>query len=257
MSMKLKFITCSGCNETTSISELLSLLNEFPRAEIGVQVSEKKASYGSARYKWICSLWSLLLTRRAIINAALHVNLRWVENLGQGIIAPELEEFLLLSNYDGSPFFQRVQLNFKIGREKTPDVDKLEKAIRRFPRHRFILSYNQSNKRLIQELYIRNVKFDCLFDESFGAGIVPENRDEPAFIDILQGYAGGITPDNVAQELDKIAQTNKKGYCMQDIYIDAHKGLEDELTHFDINKCRAYLTNAENWYQNYLQNLKK
>ncbi|MBQ8482036.1 MAG: hypothetical protein IJ532_05830 [Alphaproteobacteria bacterium] len=255
--MKLKFITCSGCNETTSIPELLNLLNEFPRAEIGVQVSNKKAAYGTPRYDWIYSLWGLLLHRRTTINAALHVNLQWVEDFGQGIVAPELEEFLLFDYNDDSPFFQRVQLNFKIGREKTPDIDKLEKVIRRFPRHRFILSYNQSNKRLIQELYIRNVKFDCLFDESFGAGIVPATRDEPAFIDVLQGYAGGITPDNVEQELHKIAQTNKKGYCMQDVYIDAHKGLEDEFTHFDINKCRAYLTNAENWYQNYLQSLKK
>ena len=253
--MKLKFITCSGCNETTSIPELLNLLSEFPRAEIGVQVSNKKASYGSSRYDWICSLWCLVLHRRVTINAALHVNLQWVEDFGQGIVAPELEEFLFFDNNDGTPFFQRVQLNFKIGREKTPDIDKLEQAIRRFPRHRFILSYNQSNKRLIQELYVRNVKFDCLFDESFGAGIVPATRDEPAFIDVLQGYAGGITPDNVVQELCKIAQTNKQGYCLQDVYIDAHKGLEDEFTHFDINKCRAYLTNAENWYQNYLQNL--
>ena len=86
---------------------------------------------------------------------------------------------------DDNPFFQRVQLNFKIGREQTPDIDKLEAAIRRFPHHRFILSYNQSNQRLIRELYVRNVKFYCLFDESFGAGIIPATRDEPSFVDIL------------------------------------------------------------------------
>ncbi|MBR1601135.1 MAG: hypothetical protein IJ677_06100 [Alphaproteobacteria bacterium] len=251
--MELKFITCSGCNETTSITELLKLLSEFPRAEIGVQVSEKKGIYGTARYDWIFSLWGLLLHRREIINAALHVNLQWVENFGQGIVAPELEEFLLFEYDDGMPFFQRVQLNFKIGREKTPDIDKLEMAIRSFPRQRFILSYNKSNKRIIQELYNRNVKFDCLFDESFGAGIEPATREEPAFIDVLQGYAGGINPDNVKQELDKIVATDKRGYCVEGFYIDAHKGLEDEFTHFDMNKCRTYLANAEDWYRDYLK----
>ena len=257
MIMKLKFITCSGCNETTSIFGLLNLLSEFPRAEIGVQVSDKKAACCTHRYYWIYALWGLAIRRANPINAALHVNLQWAEDFGQGIIAPELEEFLHFEYDDDSPFFQRVQLNFKIGREKTPDIDKLEAAIRRFPRHRFILSYNQSNQRLIRELYVRNVKFDCLFDESFGAGIIPATRDEPAFVDILQGYAGGITPDNVKHELDKIAATDRKGYCTEGVYIDAHKGLEDEFTHFDINKCRNYLTNAENWYQNYLRNLKK
>ena len=250
--MELKFITCSGPNETTSIPELLCMLDDFPRAEIGIQVSDRKGVKGTPRYEWIHALHQEVLRRDVRINAALHVNLRWVENLCQGIIAPELNEFLGLSYKDGKPFFQRVQLNFKIGREKDPDIDKLEAVIRHFRTHRFILSYNESNRRLILEMYVRAVNFDCLFDESFGAGIVPESRKEPAFIDIMQGYAGGITPDNVECELGKIVAADKSNYCTGGIYIDAHKGLEDEATHFDINKGRAYITNAENWYRLYL-----
>lgn len=252
ITMELKFITCSGPNETTSVPELLKLTDEFPRAEIGVQVSDRKGPSGTPRYEWIHTLWKEATQRRVSINAALHVNLRWVENFGQGIIAPELTEFLGLEDENGHPFFQRVQLNFKIGREKEPDIDRLEAAIRHFPKHRFILSYNESNRRLITEMYVRAVKFDCLFDESFGAGIVPESRKEPAFIDVMQGYAGGITPENVERELGKIAAVNERDFCTGGVYIDAHKGLEDEYTHFDINKCRTYLTNAENWYQLYL-----
>lgn len=250
--MELKFITCSGTNETTSVPELLQLLNEFPRAEIGVQVSNKKATFGTPRYDWIHSLWKQVRHRKRVINAALHVNLQWVEDFGQGIVAPELNEFLLLTYDDGTPFFQRVQLNFKVGREKTPDVDKLEKNICLYPRQRFILSYNQSNKALIRQLYLRGIKFDCLYDESFGTGIVPEKRVGPAYLDLLQGYAGGITPENVQEELDKIAKANEKFWGIKGVYIDAHKGLEDEQTHFDLGKCRAYLNNAESWYKNYL-----
>lgn len=250
--MELKFITCSGPNETTSIPELLQLMNDFPQAEIGVQVSEKKATVNTPRYHWIHDLWRETIKRRMNINAALHVNLHWVEDFGQGIVAPELEEFLRLIDKDGRPFFRRVQLNFKIGREKEPDIDKLERNIRKYPRHRFILSLNESNKKLILELYVRAVNFDCLYDESFGAGIVPESRNEPAYIDIMQGYAGGITPDNVECELGKIEMANRDEYCTGGVYIDAHKGLEDEATHFDLNKGRAYLTNAENWYKHYV-----
>lgn len=250
--MELKFITCSGPNETTSVPELLQLLEEFPRAEIGVQVSEKKATIGTPRYEWIHALWREAFKRRESIRAALHVNLRWAEDFGQGIVAQDLEELLGLQSIEKKPFFQRVQLNFKIGREKEPDPDMLEAAIRRFPRQRFILSYNASNKHLLTEMYVRAVKFDCLFDESFGAGIVPETREEPAFIDVMQGYAGGITPDNVECELGKIAAVNEDSYCTGGLYIDAHKGLEDEHTHFDINKCRAYLSKAEDWYRLYI-----
>lgn len=251
ITMELKFITCSGTNETTSIPELLQLLKEFPRAEIGIQVSEKKGAFGTPRYQWIKSLWRELWTRHESINAALHVNLQWVENFSHGIIARELDEFLSMNTYDGKPFIQRVQLNFKIGREKMPDSDKLILAINHYRRQRFILSYNESNKDLIHELYVRVSNFDCLFDESFGTGKIPEKRKSPVYIDILQGYSGGINPDNVIDVLNEIVSTDTKGYCTEGFYIDAQKGLEDEFTHFDLNKCRAYLTKAENWYQDY------
>ena len=250
--MELKFITCSGTNETTPIPELLQLLSEFPRAEIGVQVSNKKGAFGTPRYDWIHALWRECSERKRVINAALHVNLQWVEKFGQAVIAPELDEFLKLNNINGLPFFQRVQLNFKIGREAAPDEDKLSVAIRHYSRQHFILSYNESNKRLIHEMYVRAIDFDCLYDESFGAGIVPAERKAPVYIDVLQGYAGGINPDNVAEELNKIIVTDPKGYCLKGFYIDAHKGLEDENTHFDLNKCRTYLTRTESWYQDYL-----
>lgn len=255
--MDLKFITCSGTNETTPIPELLQLLSEFPRAEIGVQVSNKKGAFGTPRYYWIYALQKECAKRNMVINAALHVNLQWVEKFGQAVIAPELDEFLKMNNLKGLPFFKRVQLNFKIGREKAPDEDKLFVAIRHYSRQRFILSYNESNRHLVHEMYVRAADFDCLYDESFGAGIIPKERKAPAYIDVLQGYAGGITPDNVAKELDKIIVTDESGYCSKGFYIDAHRGLEDENTHFDLNKCRAYLTNAEEWYRNYLHNTKK
>lgn len=255
ITMDLKFITCSGTNETTPIPELLQLLSEFPRAEIGVQVSNKKGAYGTPRYDWIYALQKECAERNTVINAALHVNLQWVENFGQAVIAPELDEFFKMNNINGLPFFKRVQLNFKIGREKTPDEDKLFVAIRHYSRQRFILSYNESNRHLIHEMYVRAADFDCLYDESFGKGIVPDERKAPVYIDVLQGYAGGITPDNVAAELDKIIVTDKSDYCTKGFYIDAHKGLEDENTHFDLNKCRAYLTNAEKWYMDYLHRI--
>lgn len=252
--MRLNFITCSGANEMTSIPQLLSMLEEFPIAEIGVQVSEKKAAKGMMRYKWIQELHQETMHSQISINAALHVNRLWAEAVGQGKMPAELTEFLQLSDNDGNPFFQRVQLNFKVGREQTPNVDKLDALIRQNDRHRFILSYNESNSDIIRELYLRGVKFDCLYDSSFGEGVMPQTRMAPAFVGIRQGYAGGITPNNVTTELGKIAREFELKPNGAAMYIDAEKGLADKDGNLDLAKMLAYLINAITWYQNYVKN---
>ena len=59
---------------------------------------------------------------------------------------------------------------------------------------------------IIKKLYHKGLRFDCLFDASFGEGITPNSREAPAFddFDILQGYAGGISPSNVKDLLKKL-----------------------------------------------------
>jgi len=253
--MKLDYITCSGTNEYTKIEGLLDLLSAYPLAEIGVQVSSEKCSFYSPRMAWINALSRAVKSHRQNIQAALHINLDWVEEIGQGNIVFALQYLLGLKNADDSyPLFQRIQLNFKINREKTPDVDKLASVINSLPDRRFILSYNESNAALIKLLYYRGVTFDCLFDSSFGQGLAPEQLQEPVFSDTLHGYAGGITPDNVQTILNQIDDIYRHKDGLYNVYIDAQKGLEDENTHLDLQKCSTYLQNASQWYDNYLRN---
>ena len=109
-------------------------------------------------------------------------------------------------------------------------------------RHRFILSYNDANAQFINAFYAYNgAVFDCLYDESFGEGIVPEVRKSPAFSDVMQGYAGGLSVDNVANELSKIAAVlpNKVPF-----YIDAEGKLKGEDGHLSLEKCRQFVIAA-------------
>lgn len=57
--MKLKFITFSGANEHTDIDVLLYGFapSICEVAEVGIQVSGKKASFGTARYWWLQTLF--------------------------------------------------------------------------------------------------------------------------------------------------------------------------------------------------------
>lgn len=254
--MILNYVTCSGTNEFTDIESLVALMREFPLGEVGVQVSEKQSPAGGARIDWVWQLVAYTNEHNTSINAALHVNRTWVENLCRGIVVPELQELLELRDIYDLPYFKRIQLNFKLGRDAVSldcanTIIMLQQRIKR----RFILSYNESNAKLIKLLYLKGLRFDCLFDSSFGAGIAPNTRQAPVFADILQGYAGGITPDNVCAELDKIASVVEISPAIGNVYIDAQKGLEDDQTHLSLDKCNQYLANATAWYHSHRWNV--
>lgn len=242
--MEIKTITCSGTNEHTEIVGLAVLLTKFPIAEAGIQVSGRKCSFSTPRYMWVKRLASFLNNNKLDVNLALHVNEDWVENFCCGKIAPELEEILNLSDFRGNKLIKRIQLNFKIGREKTPDIEVLIGILQKFSEQRFILSYNDSNASLIKQIYDRGVVFDNLYDASFGAGVMSETREGVAFEDCLQGYAGGLSPENIASELDKISAKVLPG---TKIYIDAQGKLEDEKQHLSLEKCQDFIVNAMNW----------
>ena len=230
-------------------------MQAFPLGEIAVQVSEKQSPAGSPRLDWIRELTAYLKENNIAINAALHVNRTWVENLCHGIIVPELQELIELQDIYDLPLFKRLQLNFKIGRDDVrEDCDNTLIELQRLIRRRFILSYNPSNERIIRQLYLKGLHFDCLYDSSFGSGIMPSFRQAPAFADILQGYAGGIKPENVAAELNKIAVAVKNSATLGNVYIDAQKGLEDENTHLSLQKSHQYLSAAQKWYHNHKWN---
>ena len=244
--MKLNFVTCSGANEHTNIPELVSIMQEFPIAEIGIQVSEKKCGYESPRLAWLNSLVEYVNTHNISINAAVHVNLKWVKDFCHGVVAPELLEILALHDCNGDYFIKRVQLNMLTSREH-PDEARLVNAIKACKGRRFILPYNKENADLVHRLYLQGLWFDCLYDESFGKGIEPSKREAPRFMDILQGYAGGISPDNVYHVLNEIHAAWSKFPTDVGIYIDAHGKLENQDTHLDLNKMRRYLSDAKQW----------
>ena len=249
--MDLKFITCSGANEYTNVDVLFALYAQFSCIEFGIQVSGKKCSENSPRLAWVRNLHKKILEHRVNLPLALHLNQDWVCGFYQDDISPELHELLSYSNSAGEPLFQRVQLNFKIGREIAPQIDMLEKQMRKFPQVRFILSYNASNAEVITELYQRhNVVFDCLFDESFGEGILPEKRHAPVFPDVIQGYAGGLSPENVSQELSKIALVQPMSAS---VFIDAEGKLKGEDRHFSYLKAHDFVANALLWQKNNLR----
>lgn len=240
--MKLKCVTCSGANEHTNIEKLVDLFYNYnEKASIGIQVSGKKASFGMARFWWIMALYYHLKEQELNLNVALHLNQDWVERFCSGDVPDEVEHILGLTLADGELFIKKVQLNFKIGREKEPKVETIIQMMKKYPELVFIFQHNDSNAEFIQQLYNSGAKFELLFDSSFGEGIVPKNRPAPIFDDIPQGYAGGLSPENVAEEIDKISKVVPSNGQFS---IDAEGKLKGDDGHFSLEKCRAFLEEA-------------
>ena len=249
--MKLSFISCSGANEHTNIRELADAFGNlfYPEIVMGIQVSGKKASYETPRYLWLERLYKYLEKTDTYLNISLHVNEDWAERFLEGDVAEELNHFLRTNHSQGIPFIKTVQLNFKLSDkiEKDIDADVLIETMRRYPRQDFILSCNRYNNNFINRIYNESsYKFLCLYDESFGEGIIPAQREAPLFEDRLQGYAGGLSPDNIIEELQKIEKLVDND---TEIFVDAEGKLKDTDGKFSITKAKEFADNC--WKYNW------
>lgn len=239
--MVLKYITCSGANEYTNIDDLLALAKEYPMMEIGIQVSDKKITDNPARFDWIIALQEKVAAQKLAPNIALHVNGNWVQQFACRAMIPELDYFLNLQDGKKCLFVKRLQINFLIGNDYRIDFGRFCQAMTdRAPRP-IVLPYNNRNAIFVKKIYNKSIKFDCLYDSSHGEGVLPKQHQAPVFKDCLQGYSGGLSADNVAEQLQKLSLVVKPERA---IYIDAEGKLKGKDGYFDLQKCRDYIENA-------------
>ena len=236
--MFLKTIVCSGINENNDINDAVEFLKKYKNAEFGVQCSPKKAGYQTPLFEWLKELLSKLNEQKIEKKVALHLNEGFVVSFCDVKVPDEISDLLSIENAVG-----RLQLNFKIGRETfalgaVPNIKTLQKTMQPISSHPIILSASQPNLPFIHKAYHQKTKFDVLFDDSFGEGIAPDVRQPPLFEDVFQGYAGGLSPENVAEELRKIGKIAKGS-----IFIDAEGKLKQDGS-FSFDKAEKFVQNA-------------
>ena len=92
-----------------------------------------------------------------------------------------------------------------------------------------------------------NVPFSMLFDASGGRGISPDTWNSPIYSNHKMGYSGGLSPENVADNLSKINGVLPLGYTT---WIDAEGKLKDpETKQFDTMRAEQYIQNALRWME--------
>ncbi len=252
--MEIPKITISGANEHTDIKGLIALIRKYYHSsgieiELGIQVSPNKASYNSDRYQWLMELHKqAFYTNHTPIRVSLHVNPCWVEQICAGIFPLELINLIGFYGNGGGLDVERIQLNFLIGREQAPDMDKLYLVINSFNSRRFILTYNEANRDFIRKYYQRYGNcFDLLVDESHGEGKTPEKWEPVIFPDVFQSYSGGLSPDNIETALDSIFAVNEPDAM---IGVDAEGKLKGDDGHLSLDKADAFVANILRWCKN-------
>ncbi len=246
--MKLRYITCSDAREQLPPDAAIKLLSDFPIAELAIQTHPTKMSVSMPRRKWFDELLRNVRNNPKKLNLAVHVNLDWCNLFCRGIIAPDLLDLFFLTQTDGTPVIKRWQIN--IHGSKTPlfQADNIARIIANYPDREYIFQYASSEYNRIRRLDQTGVKFSVLYDASGGQGKAPRNWRAPWNPNIPQGYSGGISPDNVAGNLDKIARVVSD---RESIWIDAEGKLKNPETRlFDINRAREYISNALAWSKN-------
>ena len=224
--MKIWRVTFTGADDDTSIGEMVKLSHQYKHLEWGILFSQSKS--GVARYpspQWVDRLPTGL-------NLSAHLCGKWVEDALNGD----------MSFNDAR--FSRIQLNCGKSRLRTALTSQklVETCARAFERDRclalgsIILGGDYEGVSGVS-----SSKFEFLFDASGGTGESPKTW-MPLFSSESCGFAGGLNPDNLYEELQKMSAVAEDRH----IWIDMETGVRSE-DKFDLNKVEQCLKIVEPW----------
>ena len=221
--MKLKHVTFTGVDWRTDIDELKTIQNDYPYVEWGVLVAKNWKDNGNRYFNP-----SYL---EVLENRGLNLSAHLCGSVARAAVRGDMEPYLKWARGHGY-IFNRCQLN----------VSKSEENPTSF-RYRGDIS-NYFNEVILQQesaencpLFLNSPISDhitVLLDASGGCGI--NAKIEPMKLPHKIGYAGGINPDNVADKLTFLLESED----VDTFWIDMESGVRTD-DWFDLEKVREVL----------------
>ena len=200
--------------------------------EWGILASESKA--GSPRYpsmEWILRLLEILDNQNGM-TAALHICGNWMREILLGNMPLDLD----------FSRFRRIQFNFKdtIPYNSEKFINLWETY---FSYNALIFQVNMRGNLVYQALVDKGERpQSCLFDCSGGTGKLSPWRK---VVEGSPGYAGGLTPDNLEEQLYKIERLY--GEEPSTIWIDIESGVRNERNELDCDKVFKAIEIVDRW----------
>lgn len=233
--MMIDRVTMTGADDSVSPEDLVQITGEYPEVEWGILLS--KTSVGSYRFpsfEWVGRLKEAAAKNPMRLSA--HLCGRWVRDILRGNMNLLEEHPGLL---DG---FQRVQLNFHAAQHSFDPkfFDKLPKG------KQYIFQIEDVNNHVFEAALEAGIDAVPLFDTSGGAGVVPDQWP-PARAGLYCGYAGGLGPDTIEEQLGKINEVVPLG---KRVWIDMERRIRSgDDSAFDLGKVRQCLKLASQFVE--------
>jgi hypothetical protein len=225
-------VTITGADDSVSVPHLADLSDEFPFVEWGILVS--KSQEGGSRFPsrhWIDRFSAVAPKNK--MQVSMHVCGEWVRQMLTG----ELDWRELPSCLKAA---QRIQINTHAHRHVST-IDMVKVFLRQSGKE-FIFQSDGVNDHLAFGAQAYNLGVSVLFDTSHGAGKVPDNWPMP--VDgFCCGYAGGLGPDNVVEQIAKIEEI-----CTQPYWIDMESRVRtrrDTEETLDLDNVRGVLAQCK------------
>lgn len=228
-------VTITGAGDSTPIAQLYELSHEFPFVEWGILVSKTRTgSPEHPRYPsrgWIDML--AVSGDPGRLNLSTHICGSWVNDVlsrSSGWVA-EIPVCAATS--------QRIQVNTN-GQQRCTSSQCYHIMRRSYPDTRFIFQLggfpgNNAIPRVAR--FCSNLRVAGLFDRSGGLGTTPATWPAPFDEPYPFGYAGGLGPDNVAEQIERIHQV-----CPRPFWIDMESGVRTaDDSGLDMAKVRSVL----------------
>lgn len=240
----LRYISMTGAGEATSFARMQRISKAHPFVEWGVLYSRNLAGKEN-RYptlEWLEKFASKANARNMTI--ALHLCGGIVKDLLNQALTRQFSKdsarILALASK-----FGRVQLNTPAKMDQVPNFEALIQYLNRTEnRTTTILQWNKHNEEVCKRLG-RTHGFECLIDASGGRGLTCETWPNVSRFDIARvGYAGGLSPENVWDQLGRIATTVDE----RSFWVDAEGKLRDAKDQFDLDLCEAFVSNMEDYW---------
>ena len=239
--------------EHNDIDEIINLGKKYPMAEFAIQAHPPKFSQHSERYEFFRALVAACTMND--VNLAMHVNIEYRTDLCRGIVPEIFRDLWNIKHHKGTqrankPVIGRVQININGGNDKFKFyAGKVADIIRAYPDIKFIFQYAPAQDARIKRLSKQNVPFSILYDASGGEGKLSHDSWGGIILPNHQtGYAGGLSPDNVVENLNYINTLLPADYST---WIDAEGKLKspgpDEKKLFDTKLAEKYIERAISW----------
>ena len=225
--MPLALCSLTGIDETTPLVELAVVSDLHPYAEWGFLYSPRRQG-APGRYPSVARMQRAFGELPPYVRVALHVGSAGVTQLldGEQVAYGLVEQVRARGG--------RVQLNFDAA-EGEVDLGRVRQFMLARPTLMFITQHNERNAAVIQALDgVAN--HAILFDSSLGRGLSPQAW-RPAVDSVPCGYAGGLGPENLAQQLPRIYDAAGPA----EFWIDMEERLRDEHDRFSMTLARKCL----------------